>query len=66
MEETYCLKDKRNTRCVEPSGYQRDKRSRLQFYRKCAVWGNKKVRYVNENGQVGTGKKTGKGRSTKN
>ena len=66
MEETYCLKDKRNTRCVEPSGYQRDKRGRLQFYVNVLFEEIKKVRYVKENGQVGTGKKTGKGRSTKN
>lgn len=38
-------------------GYQRDKRGRLQFYCKCAVCGRKKVRYVKENRQVGTGKK---------
>lgn len=38
MEETYCLKDKRKTPCVKPSGYQRDKRNRLLFYCKCAVY----------------------------
>ena len=57
MEETYCIVDKRKTPCVEPSGYQRDKRGRLQFYCKCAVCGRKKVKYVKENGQVGKGKK---------
>ena len=62
MEETYCIVDKRKTPCVEPSGYQRDKRGRLQFYCKCAVSGNKKVRYVKNSGQVGSGK----GRKTKN
>ena len=50
MEETYCIVDKRKTPCVEPSGYQRDKRNRLQFYCKCAVCGRKKVRYISENG----------------
>ena len=45
MEENYCLKDKRYTPCVEPSGYQRDKRNRLQFYCTCAVCGSKKVTY---------------------
>ena len=35
----------------------RDKRRRLQFYCKCAVCGRKKIRYVKENRQVGTGKK---------
>ena len=65
MKETYCLKDKRYTPCVEPSGYQKDKRGRTQFYCTCAVCGSKTVRYVKENGQVGTGRKTGKGRKTK-
>ena len=50
MEETYCIVDKRKTSCVETSGYQRDKRNRLQFYCKCAVCGRKKVRYISENG----------------
>ena len=26
MKESYCIKDKRVTPCVEPSGYQKDKR----------------------------------------
>ena len=65
MEETYCIVDKRKTPCVEPSGYQRDKRNRLQFYCTCAVCGRKKVRYVKENGQVGTGRKTEKKKSKK-
>ena len=58
MKETYCLKDKEHSACVEPSGYQKDKRGRLQFYCHCGVCGIKKVRYVKENGQVGTGRKT--------
>ena len=50
MEETYCIKDKRVTPCVEPSGYQTDKNGRKQFYCHCAVCGIKKVRYVKNNG----------------
>ena len=65
MEETYCIVDKRKTPCVEPSGYQRDKIGRLQFYCKCVVCGRKKVKYVKENGQVGKGKKTGRGKKSK-
>ena len=65
MEETYYTVDKRKTPCVEPSGYQRYKRQRLQFFCHCSVCGTKQLRYVNENGEVGTGKKTGKGRKTK-
>ena len=46
MKESYCIKDKRVTPCTEPSGYQKDKRGRTQFYCHCAVCGIKKVRYV--------------------
>ena len=46
MKETYCLKGKRYTPYIEPSGYQRDKRNKLQFYCTRAVCGSKKVRYV--------------------
>ena len=49
MDETYCIKDKRLTPCVEPSGYQTDKNGRKQFYCHCAVCGIKKVRYVKNN-----------------
>ena len=50
MKETYYLKDKKETACVEPSGYQRDKRGRLQFFCHCAICGIKKVRYVKMGG----------------
>ena len=46
MKESYCIVDKRVTPSTEPSGYQQDKRGRTQFYCRCAVCGNKKVRYV--------------------
>ena len=65
MVEAYCIKDKRKTPCVEPSGYKRDKRNRLQFYCTCAVFGIKKVRYVKENGQLGSRRKTGSGKKKK-
>ena len=57
MKETCYVADKRKTPCVKPSGFQRDKKGRLEFYCKCAVCGRKNVKYVSENGQVGTGKK---------
>ena len=31
MEETYCIKDKTYTPCVEPSGYQSDKMGENNF-----------------------------------
>ena len=49
MNESYCIKDKRVTPCVELSGYQTDKNGRKQFYCHCSVCGMKKVRYVKSN-----------------
>ena len=61
MKESYCIKDKRETPCTEPSGFQTDKRGRKQFFCHCSVCGIKKVRYV-KMAQTGTG---GKKRKTK-
>ena len=68
MVESYCIVDKRVTPCVEPSGYQKDKRGRTQFYCRCAVCGTKKVRYVKTGSvsQTGSGKKSKKRRKSKN
>ena len=71
MKESYCIVDKRVTPCTEPSGYQKDKRGRTQFFCRCAVCGNKKVRYKKMGGvpppitplQSGSGKKTKKRKS---
>ena len=61
MKESYCIVDKRVTPCTEPSGYQTDKRGRTQFFCRCAVCGNKKVRYV----KTGSVSKTGSGKKRK-
>ena len=50
MKETYCIKDRRKTPCVGPSGYQEDKNGRTQFFCYCGVCGIKKVRYVKMGG----------------
>ena len=59
MKESYCIVDKRVTPCTELSGYQPDKRGRTQFFCRCAVCKNKKVRYVKtgSTSQTGSGKK---------
>ena len=51
MNQSYCIKDKKVTPCIEPSGYQTDKNGRRHFYCHCGI---KKVRYVKSNS---TGKK---------
>ena len=68
MKESYCIVDKRVTPCVEPSGYQTDKRGRTQFFCKCGICGTKKVRYVKTGSasQTGSGKKFKAKRKSKN
>ena len=61
MKESYCIVDERVTPCTEPSGYQKDKRGLTQFYCRCAVCGNKNVRYV----KTGTVSQTGSGKKRK-
>ena len=66
MKESYCVVDKRVTPCVEPSGYQTDKRGRTQFFCRCGVCGTKKVRYVKMGStsmQTGRGKRKTKKKS---
>ena len=66
MKESYCIVDKRVTPWTEPSGYQTDKRGRTQFFCRCAVCGNKKVRYVKMGNiplQTGSGKRKTKKKS---
>ena len=50
MKETYCIKEKKETPCVDPMGYQQDKRGRTQFFCTCVSCGIKKVRYVKMGG----------------
>ena len=68
MKESYCIVDKRVTPCTEPSGYQKDKRGRTQFFCRRAVCGNKKVRYLKtgSTSQTGSGKKRKTKKKSKN
>ena len=68
MKESYCIVDKRVTPCTEPSGYQKDRRGLTQFYCRCAVCGNKNVRYVKTGkvSQTGRGKKRKTKKKSKN
>ena len=46
MEESYCIKDKRVTPSIEPSGYREDRRGRNIFFCRCGNCGIKKIKYV--------------------
>ena len=46
----YCVKEKKLTDCVEPSGYKTAKNGRLMFFCHCASCGIKKTRFVSKQG----------------
>ena len=46
--ETYCVKEKKKTACVEPSGYKTAKNGRKMFWCTCAS-ANQKTRFVKGN-----------------
>ena len=47
--ETYCVKEKKKTACVEPSGYKTAKNGRKMFWCTCGSCGIKKTRFVKGN-----------------
>ena len=58
--KSYCVKQKKETECVEPSGFREAKNGRLMFYCKCAECGITKTRFVkNQNQGSGRGRKRG-------
>ena len=44
--KSYCVKEKRQTECVETSGYMTAKNGRKMFWCTCASCGIKKTRFV--------------------
>lgn len=48
MVKTYCVKQKKQTECIEPSGYKKSKNGRL--WCTCAECGIKKYRFVKSKG----------------
>ena len=46
MVKSYCVKQKKQTECVEPSGYQQAKNGRLIFFCTCFECGIKKTKFV--------------------
>ena len=47
--KSYCVKEKKQTECVEPSGFQTAKNGRKMFWCTCASCGIKKTRFVKGN-----------------
>ena len=46
MVKSYCVKHKKQTECVEPSGYKTAKNGRLMLWCTCAECGIKRFNFV--------------------
>ena len=44
--ESYCVKQKKFTECMEPRGYKKSKNGKLMFYCKCKECGIMKYKFV--------------------
>ena len=53
--KSYCVKQKKQTECVEPSGYKTAKNGRLMFFCTCAECGIKKTKFVKQIAKSGNG-----------
>ena len=53
--KTYCVKQRKQTECVEPSGYKYAKNGRLMFFCTCAECGITKTRFVKQSEVSGSG-----------
>ena len=60
MVKSYCVKQKKQTECVEPSGYKKATNGRLMFFCTCAECGITKTKFVK---QMGNGLARPKGRA---
>ena len=48
--KSYCMKQRKQTECIKPSGYKKAKKWRLVFFCTCPAWGIKKTRFVKNHG----------------
>ena len=61
--KSYCVKQKKQTECVEPSGYKKAKNGRLMFFCTCAECGITKTRFVKQTAKSGNGIARRRGRA---
>ena len=54
MVKSYCVKQKKQTECVEPSGYKQAKNGRLMFFCTCAECGITKTKFVKSQSTSGS------------
>ena len=50
MVKSYCVKGKKVTDCIEPSGYKKTKNGRLMHWCTCAECGITKTKFVKQTG----------------
>ena len=50
MVKSYCVKQKKKTECIEPSGYIKTANGRLMFFCTCAECGITKTKFVKQTG----------------
>ena len=53
MVKSYCVKQKKQTECVEPSDYKQAKNGRLMFFCTCAECGITKTKFVSSQSTSG-------------
>ena len=51
--ESYCVKQKKFTECIEPRGYKKSKNGKLMFYCKCKECGIMKYKFVKKSSHTG-------------
>ena len=52
MVKSYCVKQKKETECVQLSGYKQAKNGRLMFFCTCAECGITKTKFVKKTGKL--------------
>ena len=55
MTKSYCVKQKKQTECIEPSGYKTAKNGRLMYFCTCAECGITKTKFIKQNKGSGIG-----------
>ena len=64
--KTYCVKEKKETECIQPDGYKIAKNGRRMYWCTCASCGIKKHRFVaNEGGTKASKPKPKKSKKSK-
>ena len=60
MVKSYCVKQRKQTECIQPSGYKKAKNGRLMFFCTCAECGITKTKFVKQNQGNGLARRRGR------